>query len=54
MAVDEDALAKIDEVRRGVSADALALAAQDRVERGADASLAVRAGDMKEARRLMW
>ena len=54
MAVDEDALAKIDEVRRRVSADAFSFGAQDRVERGANASLAVRAGDMKEARRLVW
>ena len=54
MAVDEDALAKIDEVRRRVSADAFALAAQDYVQRSANASLAVRASDMKEASRLVW
>ena len=54
MAVNEDTLAKIDEVRRRVSADAFALGAQDGVERGANASLAVRASDMKEARRLVW
>jgi hypothetical protein len=54
MAVDEDALPKIDEMRRRVSADALALAAQDSVDRCANASLAVRASNVEETRRLVW
>ena len=47
IAVHRDALAEVDEVRRGVESHAQAARAQERVERRDDAPLAVGAGDVE-------
>jgi hypothetical protein len=52
--VDDNALAKINEVRRHVSADAQAFGSQERIQRDDDASLPVRSRNVKGSYALVW